>query len=154
MLINVCKGFTNNMNHKMILFCLHHQHKTYEAETLITKTIWLHSKTKFYSMDFVCVCALSSVLARQSDDWDCEIDVRKKTSLRPVGSTKQQLFQLHPKACWVSGKLKNWSAVEEMHAVSGGLRAWKPANTAENLMMLMCLFLLLIIFFRNNVKNK
>lgn len=34
-------------------------------------------------------------------------------------STTPTYFNCSPKACWVSGKLKNWSVVKEMHATLG-----------------------------------
>lgn len=43
--------------------------------------------------------------------------------------TTPTYFNCSPKACWVSGKLKNWSVVEEMHGESGEQGASRFINT-------------------------
>lgn len=118
--------------------------KHMEIETLMESS-WLHLKAIFYNS--VCDQQCSRLGDRATVKWTSG----RQRVLVQLSPPDNNYFNCSPKACWVSGKRKNWSGVEEMHAASGGQRAWKPANTAENLMLLVRPFMLQLCFFQKTM---
>lgn len=125
--------------------------KHMETLTLIRESRWLHLKAIFCNMDCFILCVCGQQCSRVDNQLTATVkwtSGRQGVLVQPRPADNNY-FNCCPKACWVSGKLKNWSAVEETHEESG--ESWEPkkksANTAESLMMLVGLFLWLIFFF-------